>query len=62
MAAPVKMCQDSTLDLLILIRCGGLVADNKPKFSAGMVTGIITLFWLVVFGFAVYHGSQGFIH
>ncbi|HEY9281671.1 MAG TPA: hypothetical protein VIP51_16505 [Eoetvoesiella sp.] len=36
------------------------MADNKPKFSAGMVAGIITLFWVAVFGYAVIHGANGF--
>lgn len=32
---------------------------NKPRFSAGLVTGIITLAWLVVFGMVVMHGVKG---
>jgi hypothetical protein len=58
MATSLEMCQDSVLSLLIC--CGGLVANNKPKFSAGLVVTVITLFFVAVFGFAVVHGSNGF--
>jgi len=34
-------------------------AGGKPKFSAGLVTGIVTLAWLVVFGLVVLHGIDG---
>lgn len=36
------------------------MANNKPKFSAGLVVTVITLFFVAVFGFAVVHGSNGF--
>ncbi|WP_397473045.1 hypothetical protein [Pusillimonas sp.] len=33
--------------------------SNKPRFSAGLVTGAITLAWLVVFGAVMMHGVKG---
>ena len=35
------------------------MADTKPTFSPMLVTAIITVFWLVVFGLVVHHGEQG---
>jgi len=33
--------------------------NSKPKFSAGLVTALVTIVWLVVFGAAMIHGSEG---
>ncbi len=30
--------------------------ENKPKFSAGLVTTIITLAFLIIYGLVVLHG------
>lgn len=38
------------------------MADNKPKFSPALITLVITVFWLAVFAFAVYHGQNGINH
>ena len=34
-------------------------ASNSPRFSAGLITGIITLAWLIVFGLVTLHGLDG---
>ncbi|UHL65057.1 hypothetical protein LSG25_03910 [Paralcaligenes sp. KSB-10] len=34
------------------------MADNKPKFSAGLVVAVITLVFAVVFGSVVVHGEH----
>lgn len=34
-------------------------SPNARRFSAGLVTGIVTLAWLVVFGAVVVHGLDG---
>lgn len=33
--------------------------SNKPAFSAGMVTAVITLFWVVIFALVTMHGMGG---
>ncbi len=33
------------------------MADNKPKFSAGLVVGIITVVFALAFGAIVVHGK-----
>lgn len=38
------------------------MADNKPKFSPALITIIITVFWLVVFGLVVHHGQGTLSH
>jgi len=32
---------------------------QKPKFSAGRVTLVITLFWAIVFALTLWHGIEG---
>jgi len=34
-------------------------SPNARRFSAGLVTGIVTLAWLVVFGAVMVHGLDG---
>jgi len=34
-----------------------LATSSKPRFSAGLVTGVITLAWLVVFGVVIVNGT-----
>ncbi len=34
-------------------------SSNAPRFSAGLITGIVTLAWLVVFGAVMVHGLDG---
>lgn len=34
------------------------MADNKPKFSAGLVVAVVTLVFAVVFGLVVVHGEH----
>lgn len=33
--------------------------SSKPRFSAGLVTSIITLAWVVVFGVVTMYGIKG---
>jgi len=35
------------------------MAEQKPAFSAGMITGVVTVFWLIVFGLVMNHGMNG---
>lgn len=35
-------------------------SNNKPRFSAGLVTLIITLIWIGLFAYFVFKGAQGF--
>jgi hypothetical protein len=32
--------------------------ENKPKFSAGLVTAVITVFFLAVYALVVLHGMD----
>lgn len=32
--------------------------SNKPRFSAGLVTAIVTVAWLVVFGVVMVNGTN----
>lgn len=34
-------------------------SSSKPRFSAGLITGIVTLAWLIVFGAVTMHGIDG---
>lgn len=35
------------------------MANDKPKFSAGLVTVIVTLVFVALFGFFVMEGAEG---
>ena len=35
------------------------MANDKPKFSAGLVTAIITLVFIALFGFFYLKGAEG---
>jgi len=35
------------------------MANEKPKFSAGLVTAIITLVFIALFGFFYLQGAEG---
>lgn len=32
---------------------------DTPRFSAGLITGVLTLAWLVIFGLVMMHGLDG---
>lgn len=34
------------------------MADKKPTFSPGLVTAIVTVFFLVAFGLVIHHGQD----
>jgi hypothetical protein len=38
------------------------MADNKPTFSPGLITAIVTVVFLVIFGYAIIHGQNGISH
>ncbi|MCI2808469.1 hypothetical protein [Eoetvoesiella caeni] len=38
------------------------MADNKPKFSPGLITAVVTIVFLVIFGFVIHHGQNGISH
>lgn len=35
------------------------MAEYTKKFSPGLVTTIILVFWLIVFGLVIWHGQAG---